>query len=149
MLPIIRLLQTADRTYWELLWQEYLAFYNTNLPQEVTDVTWSRFMDPVEPMRVWGAFANNALLGIAQCVFHRTTWSAQWRCYLHDLFTVPEARGKGVARALITHVYQEAKAMGCDRVYWQTHVSNAVAQVLYNKVGERSGFIVYHHTLCM
>jgi GNAT superfamily N-acetyltransferase len=141
----IRPLLPADRARWEPLWQGYLTFYKASLPAEVTDTTWRRLMDPAEPMHVWGAFEGEALLGIVQCVIHRTTWSVQWNCYLQDLFTVEAARGKGVARALIEHVYREAKVMDCYRVYWQTHETNAVAQVLYNKVAERSGFIVYRH----
>ena len=40
-----------------------------------------------------------------------------------------------------------ARRAGCSRVYWQTHETNALAQELYNKVAERSGFIVYRKTL--
>jgi hypothetical protein len=32
-------------------------------------------------------------------------------------------------------------------VYWQTHETNLVAQDLYNKVAERSGFIVYRKAI--
>lgn len=143
----IRPLTPADRAQWEPLWQGYLTFYKASLPQALTDLNWQRFMDPAEPMYLWGAFEGEKLLGIVQCVTHRTTWSADWNCYLQDLFTVPEARGRGVARALIEHVYVEARKLGAYRVYWQTHETNAVAQVLYNKVAERSGFIVYRHNL--
>jgi GNAT superfamily N-acetyltransferase len=143
----IRPLLPTDHAAWEPLWQGYLTFYKASLPEAVTRTTWRRLMDPAEPMHVWGAFEGSTLLGIVQCVTHRTTWSEQWNCYLQDLFTVEAARGKGVARALIEHVYREAKAMDCYRVYWQTHETNAVAQVLYNKVAERSGFIVYRHNL--
>ena len=66
---------------------------------------------------------------------------------LADLFTNQQARGKGVGRLLIEAVYEKAKAKGCSRVYWQTHETNAVAQVLYNKVAERSGFIIYRQFL--
>jgi hypothetical protein len=38
----------------------------------------------------------------------------------------------------------EAKAA---RVYWHTHESNATAQALYDRVAEKSGFIVYRHLL--
>lgn len=143
----IRPLAPADRAAWEPLWQGYLAFYKASLPAEVTETTWQRLMDPAEPMHVWGAFEGETLLGIVQCVVHRTTWSTKSICYLQDLFTLPEARGKGVGRALIAHVYAEAARAGWFRVYWQTHESNAEAQVLYNKVADRSGFIVYRHNL--
>ncbi len=143
----IRPLQPADRARWEPLWQGYLTFYKSVLPPEVTETNWQRFMDPAEPMHVWGAFEGETLLGIVQCVVHRTSWSEKYTCYLQDLFTVPEARGKGVGRALIEHVYAEAAKQNWCRVYWQTHETNAEAQVLYNKMADRSGFIVYRHNL--
>jgi GNAT superfamily N-acetyltransferase len=64
-------------------------------------------------------------------------------CYLQDLFTIDSARGKGVGRALIDAVCREAHAAGSSRVYWQTHETNAVAMRLYDKVAEKSGFLVY------
>ncbi|MCA0401602.1 MAG: GNAT family N-acetyltransferase [Proteobacteria bacterium] len=143
----IRPVRADERLLWEPLWQGYLTFYKASLAPEITETTWARLMDPAEPMHVWGAFEGGKLLGIVQCVTHRTTWSTAWNCYLQDLFTVPEARGRGVARRLIEHVYQQAAGLGCYRVYWQTHESNAEAQVLYNKVAERSGFIVYRKNI--
>jgi len=32
---------------------------------------------------------------------------------------------------------------GAQRVYWQTHETNLTAMKLYDKVAERSGFVVY------
>jgi GNAT superfamily N-acetyltransferase len=64
-------------------------------------------------------------------------------CYLQDLFTSEAARGKGVGRALINGVYERARRAGSTRVYWHTHETNVTAQTLYDKVAERSGFIVY------
>ena len=46
-------------------------------------------------------------------------------CYMQDLFTSETARGKGVGRALIDEVYEEARVAGAPRVYWQTHETNA------------------------
>lgn len=143
----IRPLTAADRAAWEPLWQGYLTFYKATLTPEVTETTWQRFLDPAEPMFVRGAFEGETLLGIVQCVLHRTSWSQKPICYLQDLFTVPEARGKGVGRKLIEHIYAEAEKNGWFRVYWQTHETNAEAQVLYNKVADRSGFIVYRKNM--
>jgi ribosomal protein S18 acetylase RimI-like enzyme len=48
---------------------------------------------------------------------------------------------------LIEAVYARAQAAGCPRVYWHTHESNATAMALYDKVAERSGFVVYRKAL--
>jgi hypothetical protein len=42
-------------------------------------------------------------------------------------------------------VRQLAQVKGCFRVYWQTHESNL--QALYDKVAEKSRFIVYRQPL--
>jgi len=76
-------------------------------------------------------------------LFHRSTTAIQPVCYLQDLFTSEAARGKGVGRALINGVYQQARLAGSPRVYWQTHQTNLTAMQLYDKVAEQSGFVIY------
>ena len=73
---------------------------------------------------------------------HPSTTSADV-CYLQDLFTAPEVRGRGVARALIAAVEEWARVRGCSRVYWHTHETNATARRLYDAVAENRGFIQY------
>lgn len=57
------------------------------------------------------------------------------------------SRGKGVGRALIERLYEEAKAAGSTRVYWLTHESNETAQTLYDRIAEKPGFIQYRKAL--
>jgi GNAT superfamily N-acetyltransferase len=66
---------------------------------------------------------------------------------LQDLFTSEAARGKGIGRALINGVYEQASLAGLKRVYWQTHETNLTAMQLYDKIAERSGFVVYRKQL--
>jgi GNAT superfamily N-acetyltransferase len=82
-------------------------------------------------------------VGLTHYLFHRSTTAIEPVCYLQDLFTSETARVKGVGRALINGVYQQARRAGCPRVYWQTHETNHTAMQLYDKVAERSGFVVY------
>jgi GNAT superfamily N-acetyltransferase len=86
---------------------------------------------------------DGQLLGLTHYIFHRSTTALGPNCYLQDLFTSEAARGKGVGGALIAGVYERAKSAGAPRVYWQTHETNRTARLLYDKVAENSGFVVY------
>jgi len=149
--PTIRAVTRHDHARWLPLWHGYNAFYGrsgaTALPQDVTDVTWSRFFDDGEPVHALVAESNDELVGLAHYLFHRTTTAIAPLCYLNDLFTAEAARGRGVGRALIQAVYGEARRAGAARVYWLTHETNATAQALYDRVAEKSGFIVYRKPL--
>ena len=147
----VRSIATADHAAWLNLWEGYNAFYGrrgaTALPAAITAMTWSRFFDAYEPVHALVAEAEGQLLGLAHYLFHRSTIRIEPSCYLQDLFTVSEARGRGVGRALVEAVYERARSAGCSRVYWQTHESNATAMALYDRLAERSGFVVYRRDL--
>ena len=136
-----------DYDQWLKLWNGYNKFYGrwgaTALSPAIIETTWNRFFDAAEPIYALVAESDGVLLGLAHYLFHRSTITIEPSCYLQDLFTTEDARGKGIARALINTVYENAKAAGCKRLYWQTHETNDTAIQLYNKVAERSGFIVY------
>jgi len=147
----IREIQKNDRAQWEQLWAGYNTFYGrhgTNaLAQETTDTTWSRFFEPSEPVHGLVAEHQGSLVGLAHFLLHRSTIQVQPNCYLQDLYASEQSRGMGVGRALIGAVYDFARASGLPRVYWQTHESNEAAMQLYDKVADRSGFIVYRKLL--
>jgi GNAT superfamily N-acetyltransferase len=147
----VRALHRGDFPAWLKLWEGYNAFYGrsgeTALPLEVTRMTWSRFFDAYEPMHALVAHEAGALLGLVHFLYHRSTTDIAPICYLQDLFTAPEARGKGVGRALILRVSEHAKDAGAPEVYWQTHETNAAAMKLYDKVARNGGFLVYSRAI--
>jgi GNAT superfamily N-acetyltransferase len=139
----VRPAQPGDRAAWELLWQGYLTFYKATLAPDVTDATWRRFFDPLEPLHALVAERDGSLIGIAHYLLHRSTWAPVCYCYLEDLFVEPSIRGSGAGRALIAAVEAAAREAGASRLYWLTHETNLTAQALYNKVAERPGFVQY------
>lgn len=147
----VRALDADDYDQWLALWEGYNAFYGrfgpSALPLEITLRTWSRFFDGCEPVYALVAQSEGKLIGLTHYLFHRSTTSIGPNCYLQDLFTVEAARGKGVARALINGVYEQARAASAPRVYWQTHETNLIAMKLYDQVAERSGFLVYRKSI--
>ena len=139
----IRPLRREDKAAWEELWQLYLEFYEASVAPQVTETTWRRLHDATEPVHGLGAVVSDQLVGIVHYVLHRSTWTVGDYCYLQDLFTAQDLRGRGIGRALIEAVYTHAKAAGASRVYWLTHETNTEARALYDKVAQRSGFIQY------
>ena len=143
----IRAVSPEDYDKWLPLWDGYNAFYGrsgpTALAPEITRTTWQRFFDESEPVHALVAERDGRLLGLTHYLFHRSTLSIELTCYLNDLFTSEAARGRGVGRALIHAVYDRARQAGASRVYWLTHETNATARLLYDKVADDTGFIVY------
>jgi len=148
---VVREVKNTDYLAWRPLWDGYNAFYGrkdeTALPDEITQTTWHRFLDPNEPVFALVAEQDGQIVGLAHYLFHRSTIFIQPTCYLQDLFTVPTERGRGIGRSLIDAVYERAKAAGAKRVYWHTHESNTAGRTLYDKVAQHLGFIVYLRNL--
>jgi len=143
----IRSVAETDYAQWRPLWDGYNKFYGrfdaTALPEVITAQTWKRFFDETEPAHCLVAKRDGKIVGIVHYLFHHSTVLKNDICYLQDLFADETVRGNGIGRALIEAVYDKARAAGSERVYWQTHETNARAMALYNQVADRSGFLVY------
>ena len=139
----VRALAAADAPAWRALWAGYLAFYETALPEDVTDTAFARLTGPDDDLFGFVAEQDGRLVGIVHCVLHRSTWARGSYLYINDLFVAPDARGTGAGRALIAHVYAHADAIGAERVYWLTHETNATARKLYDSLAFNDGFLEY------
>ncbi len=108
----IRFVTRQDYAQWLPLWDGYNAFYGrsgpTALAPDITAMTWARFFDAYEPVHALVAERDGELLGLTHYLFHRSTTMIEPNCYLQDLFTDASARVKGVGRALINGVYEQA-----------------------------------------
>lgn len=144
MTHLVRPLRAEDRAQWNVLWQGYLTFYEETLAPEVTETTWARLIaDNTDPHGLCAVDPDGRLVGIAHYLFHRSTWSPTFYCYLEDLFVDPSLRGGGIGRALIEAVYAAADEAGATQVYWLTRGDNVTARKLYDRVARLSPFVKY------
>jgi GNAT superfamily N-acetyltransferase len=139
----IRNIEKSDRQQWNPLWQAYLVFYETSLPDHTTDLTWDRFFDSSHVFTGFVAEEDGKILGFAHAMLRQSTCEEVGELYLEDLFTIPEARGKGVGRALIDHVKDQAIAMGAGCMYWQTKAGNETARYLYDSITKNNDYVQY------
>ncbi|MBT8413827.1 MAG: GNAT family N-acetyltransferase [Boseongicola sp.] len=140
----VRPLTANDKPEWARLWRAYLAFYETELPQEIYDTTFDRLLGD-DPQDFHGLIAevDGNPVGLTHYLFHRHCWKIENTCYLQDLYADPEVRGQGIGRALIEAVYKAADEAGAPSVYWLTQDFNTQARKLYDRVGTLTPFIKY------
>jgi len=139
----IRPIQAADKETWINLWNQYNVFYKRTIPDEVTETTFNRFLDPNNAINCGVAEANGKVIGFANYYPHDSTASIKPNFYLHDLFVDPEARAGGVGEKLIDFVADRAREADAYQLYWHTQYFNYRAQGLYAKVGERSDLVLW------
>lgn len=144
----IRAITPSDEVDWRRLWTAYLAFYETVLPEEIFRTTFARLTgDGANDYAGLLAVLDGRPVGLAHYLFHRSCWTIGDVCYLQDLYADPAVRGTGVGRALIEAVYARAAEANAAEVYWMTQEFNATARQLYDRIADKTPFIIYQKTL--
>ena len=139
-----RSLRPNDYHAWQALWRGYLAFYETELAEHVYRTTFERLCssDTITQNAIIAELGGE-MVGLVHYIFHPHNWRVEDVVYLQDLFTAPQQRGKGVAKALINAVYHAGDKAGRPSVYWMTQEFNHQARHLYDQAGQLTPFIKY------
>jgi len=81
------------------------------------------------------AWDDDRAVGFALFFHNYSTFLARRGLYLEDLFVVPEARGRGIGKALISHCARVAVTRGCGRFEWSVLDWNEPAIAFYRSLG--------------
>ena len=81
---------------------------------------------------------DGAVVGYAFFVLGYTTDCAAKAMWLHDIFVAPAARARGVGRALMAAVAEEAVRAGAVSLEWAVHDSNTGAHEFYRRLGAKA-----------
>jgi GNAT superfamily N-acetyltransferase len=78
---------------------------------------------------------DGAAMGFALYFHNFSTWRGAPGLYLEDLFVQPEARRRGLGRALLAALARTAVARGCQRFEWSVLDWNEPAIAFYRALG--------------
>ena len=139
---VVRRLSIEDKTAWHELYLGYLKFYETEPNDIAIEIVWQGLTGEPE---IQGLVAelDGVIVGITHFHYQLSTWTNTFNCYLEDLYVREEARGQGVAPALIAEVKKLAIEHKCSELFWITKENNQVARKLYDKVAKISDFVRY------
>lgn len=125
------------------LMRGYCSFYEETaaIPQpsdgQLLAVSEALIADPEREgvqLMAWSA-EDSTPLGFATIFWSWTTLGGGRLAVMNDLFVSPDARGTGLADALIFASRDEAKAHGAVKLGWSTALDNKRAQAVYDRVG--------------
>lgn len=139
----IRDLAPQDKTQWLELWTGYLDFYEKELSEAQTDLSWERLLHAKDGLHAIVAEHDGKLVGLAHYFWTPSTWQQNKDLYLEDLFVSPSVRGGGVGQSLIEALVGICVKSGGSKVHWQTHHTNKTAIALYEKLATQSEFVVF------
>ena len=80
---------------------------------------------------------QGAAVGVAVMRLQPSVWSRGVEAYLAELYVVPDRRGQGYGRELITEAMRVATERGADYAYVITSEDDRLAQRLYEAAGFR------------
>ena len=81
------------------------------------------------------AYDEEQAVGFALFFHNFSTFLGRPGIYLEDLYVQPHARGKGIGRALLSHLARLAKERRCGRLEWAVLDWNEPAIKFYKKLG--------------
>ena len=85
------------------------------------------------------AFVEGEAVGLINMIEGFSTFKANPLINLHDIAVAPDARGKGIARAMMTKAAAFARSRGCCKLTLEVLTGNAPARTAY----ENFGFVNY------
>ncbi|MGA8217314.1 MAG: GNAT family N-acetyltransferase [Solirubrobacterales bacterium] len=124
------------------LMRAYCEFYESSPPEEgVIEMLRTLITDPSQGS-VFIARDGERPVGVATLDWKWSSLKGARIGYLEDLFVHPDARGGGIADALIEICAARCRELGMPAMEWLTAPDNHRAQKVYNRTGAESGTYV-------
>ena len=119
------------------LMRAYCDFYGVApSDDELLDLARTLLTDPdCEGFQLIARDDEGRAIGFATVYWSWSTLAAARTAIMNDLFVQPEARGTGLAEALVEECRVRSGRRGAVSMGWQTRKDNARAQRVYERIG--------------
>ncbi|MEQ1860685.1 MAG: GNAT family N-acetyltransferase [Chthoniobacteraceae bacterium] len=112
------------------------SYWAKDIPREVVE-------QAIENSLCFGAFAEGRQVGFARAVTDCATFA-----YIADVFVVPEHRGRGVAKALMSAIRAHPRLQGLRRLLLATHDAHGLyAQFGFEPLAHPEHLMTIHDPL--
>jgi len=142
---VVRAIAEDDLPVWRELFRAYGVFYQTVFDEAQLDHVGALLLAPDSGVDAFVAEDGaGRVIGFAHYRSHPDTFSTGRDWYLDDLFVAPDARGQGIATALIARLHEHAESVAPGgTLRWITAADNARAQRVYDRVATRTSWVTY------
>jgi len=113
---------------------EYRQHYGANPAPEAVEA-WMRDQILTDRMRVFAALPGGRVRALCTVAVVPASLTLRTVWLIRDLYVDPAARRAGLARELLAHVAEAARAEGAHRLSLQTEAANTRALRLYASAG--------------
>jgi len=144
----IRAIERSDQEAWRRLFRAYGVFYETEFDDALLDRVWGLLGDETSGIDAIVAERDGVVVGFAHYRSHYDTFTGGRDWYLEDLYVDPDARGGGIATALIEHLAALARDTDhAGTLRWITAADNVRAQRIYDRIATRTTWVTYEMRL--
>ena len=140
---MIREIQLKDKEQWEKLYKGYADFYKVEINDKILQTVWNWLHDKNHEVEGLVYEFNGVIVGLAHYRGMPSPLRGQDIGFLDDLFVDPKHRGQKIGEKLINKMKEISKFKGWNLVRWNTRDDNARAKSLYDKVSEKTNWVVY------
>ena len=140
---MIREIQLKDKEQWKKLYKGYADFYKVEINDKILQTVWNWLHDKNHEVEGLVYEFNGAIVGLAHYRGMPSPLRGQDIGFLDDLFVDPKHRGQKIGEKLINKMKEISKFKGWNLVRWNTRDDNARAKSLYDKVSEKTNWVVY------
>jgi GNAT superfamily N-acetyltransferase len=117
----------------------YCEFYEVEPNDDGLRVMFETLITEPSQGTVFIARDDGRAVGFATLDWKWSSLKAARLGYLEDLYVEPEARGRGIADALIEACVARCRERGMSALQWLTAPDNHRAQKVYNRTGAEAG----------